>query len=176
MISDRLFRKLDKDRLDAALVLQLLPRLEAALDQLVAARATYVAEGGVRVMHLACQHLVDVLDGGFELPSKRVFMRDRPRPHKRRNGRVVYEVHGQCDPDGPLEVFTRTAARARPVALKTLLDTLLHEWVHHYDFTRFGESVHCKGFYERLTQLYHPLRDRLDQLTRSARTDRGPPA
>jgi hypothetical protein len=165
MLTDRLFRKLDRERLDAALLLTLAPRLEAALDDLVRAREAYVEQGAVRVMHVACQQLVDVLDASFDLPSKRVFMRDRPRPHKRRKGRVVYEVHGQCDPDGPMEIFTRTAAHARPVALKTLLDTLLHEWVHHYDFTRFGESVHCKGFYERLSQLYRPLRDRLDVLS-----------
>ncbi len=175
MVSDRLFRKLDRERFEDAHLGQLMPGLIQALDALSGAHANYAAQGAVRVMHLACQHLVDQLDEGFDLPSKRVFMRDRPRPHRRHRGRVVYEVHGQCDPDGPLEVFTRTAAQARPVALKTLLDTLLHEWVHHYDFVRFGESVHCTGFYERLAQLYKPLRDRVDELSRCARTDRDPP-
>jgi hypothetical protein len=45
------------------------------------------------------------------------------------------------------------------VAWKTLLQTLLHEWVHHYDFAAFGDSVHCSGFYARMNQLYHPLRE-----------------
>jgi len=173
MLPDRLFRRLDRARLDAALLLRLAPDLEAAVDALSHAHDAYAREGAVRVLHLACQALVDLLDRAHELPSKRVFMRDRPRPHRRRHGRVVYEVHGLCDPEGPLEVYTRTAAQARPVALKSLLDTLLHEWVHHHDFVRFGESVHCTGFYERVGQLYRPLRDRVDELRRCARTDRG---
>ena len=172
MLPDRLFRKLDRARLDAALLLQLEPHLTSALDALHGAHAEYVEGGAVRGLHLTAQALVDVLDGSHGLPSKRVFLRDRPRPHRRRHGRVVYEVHGLCDPEGPLEVYTRTAAKAQPVALKSMLDTLLHEWVHHHDFVRFGESVHCTGFYERVGQLYRPLRDRVDSLSRSARTDR----
>lgn len=162
MIPDRLFRKLDRARLAKGTLTSLRPELHAAVEDLHAAHATYAEQGGVKVLHVACQALVDRLNRGFGLPEKRVFLRDRPRPHKRSKGRIVYELHGECDPYGPLEIFTRTAARANPVALKTLLNTLLHEWVHHYDFASFDESVHCTGFYERLAQVYKPLRDQVD--------------
>ena len=162
MLPDKLYRRLDRARLPRQDLVLVLPTLRQALARLRAAHAEYGAGGRVRVLHRACQDLVGVLDEGFGLPSKRVLLRDRPRPHKRSGGRIVYEVHGECDPDGPLEVYTRTAARAQPVALKSLLDTLLHEWVHHFDFATFDESVHCDGFYERLAQVYRPLRDALD--------------
>jgi len=172
MVSDRLFQKLDRDRLDTVILKTAMPELKSVLDEVVRARESYAADGGVRTLHLALQQVVDVLDVCFELPAKRVFLRDRPRPHRRSQGRVVYEVHGECNPDGPMEIYTRTAAYARPVALKSLLDTLLHEWIHHYDFTCFGDSVHCEGFFERLAQVYRPLRDRLDAISGCARTDR----
>jgi hypothetical protein len=172
MVSERLFQKMDRARLDSATLNAAMPDLMSVLVEVVRARESYVADGGVRALHLTFQQVVDVLDGCFGLPTKRVFLRDRPRPHRRSQGRVVYEVHGECDPDGPMEIYTRTAAYARPVALKSLLDTLLHEWIHHYDFTRFGDSLHCDGFFERLAQVYRPMRDRLDKLSELARTDR----
>lgn len=107
---------------------------------------------------------MDLLNDEFDVAGKRVFLRDRPRPHKRRGGRIVYELHGLCERDGPLEIYTRTAARAQPVALKTLVNTLLHEWIHHWDFDTHGNSVHCSGFYERLGQVYRPSRDIIDGL------------
>lgn len=159
MTSVALLRTLDRHRLA-------LPPLDAAQDELcalalalAAARARYVASGRVGDLARRAQALADRLSVAFEVPKKRVLLRDRPRPHKRRGGRVVYEVFGQCEPDGLLEVYTRTAVRAQPVALLSMLDTLVHEWVHHYDFSRFEESVHCDGFYDRVRQIYRPLRD-----------------
>lgn len=159
MLPDRLFRKLDRARLSV----RELRRHEAAwtrdLAALRAAREAYVADGRVPPLSRAAQTLINGLSQVHGVPRKRVVLRDRPRPHKRRGGRVVYELHGLCDPAGPLEVYTRTAVRAQPVALKTMLETLYHEWIHHWDFSCFGASVHSSGFYERVGQLYRPSRD-----------------
>ena len=164
MLPQRTFRRLDRARFDPVVLARLAPDLRRDLTGLAASHRAYAA--GARVVDLAgaCRALVADLDTAFELPAKRVFVRDSPRPHKRRAGKLVWELHGQCDPEGPLEVFTRTAAQARPVALKTLLDTLLHEWVHHHDFCTHGDSVHCGGFYERVGQLYRPAREWVDGL------------
>jgi hypothetical protein len=159
MLPERLFRRIDRARLEAGRLAAARPELRARLHELVRAREAYAGDGAVGPLQRACQHLVDTLDHVFGLPAKRVVLRDRPRPHRRRNGKVVYELHGQCDPQGPLEVYTRTAVRAAPVAVRTLLETLLHEWVHHHDFVRFGASVHCRGFYERLGQVHRPARE-----------------
>ena len=163
MLTERRFRRLDRARLARPVLRRATPELRACLDGLAVAHARYAAGGSPAELRQGCQGLVQVLNGAFDLPAKRVLLRDRPRPHRRRGGRIVYEVHGQCDPEGLLEVYTRTAAKARPVALRTLLNTLLHEWVHHYDFALLGESVHCSGFYERLGQVYKPARDWLDR-------------
>jgi len=162
MVSQRLFNRLDHARLDRTTLTCAWPELRAALDTLQLGHRRYGADGRVVDLARACQHMVAVLNRGFDLSRKQIVVRDRPRPHRRRGGRIVYELHGLCDPEGPLELYTRTAAHARPVALKTLLNTLLHEWVHHFDFCSFGESVHCSGFYERLAQVYRPARDVLD--------------
>lgn len=175
MLGDRRFRSLDRARLDARDLAHGWPRIESAVVALRAAQAVFAARGEVPPLARACQDLVAALDATFGVPAKRVFLRDRPRPHRRRNGRIVYELHGQCSSDGPIEVYVRTAAHGRPVACKTLLDTLLHEWVHHWDFTRHGASVHCSGFYERLAQLYRPARDRLDALAAQEAARAGPP-
>jgi hypothetical protein len=171
MLPQRQFRRLDKARLPRTDLARMTPALRLAVEDLRRAHAGYGESGAVRGLHLASQALVDLLDGELEIPRKQVFLRDRPRPHRRSGGRIVYELHGECDPEGPLEIYTRTAAHGRPVALKSLLNTLLHEWVHHYDFSVFDESVHCAGFYERLNQLYRPARGWVDELTREVRTD-----
>ena len=163
VLPERRFRKLDRARLSRRVLRRTWPELIAALDGLRLAHAEYGESGSVVSLARRAQAFTGVLDGAFGLPPKHVFLRDRPRPHRRRNGRVVYELHGLCAADGPLEVYTRTAVQARPVALRALLNTLVHEWVHHYDFASFKASVHCSGFYERLAQVYRPSRDWLSE-------------
>jgi len=159
LIPDALFDRLDRHRLARARLARLRDEVDEHARALVEARSLYVVSGRVGSLATRAQRLVDRLGLHFDVPPKRVLLRDRPRPHRRRGRRVVYEVFGQCEPDGLLEVYTRTAVRAQPVALLTILDTLVHEWVHHYDVSRFEESVHCDGFFERVAQLYRPMRD-----------------
>jgi hypothetical protein len=53
----------------------------------------------------------------------------------------------------------RTARHRRVVAFKTFLRTLLHEVVHHLDFTlwRMPESFHTEGFFRRESSLFNQL-------------------
>ncbi len=158
MVADPLFRRLDRARLDATLTRRALAEAPARIEAFVAAHAAFRSGAAVAPLTAASQRLVDLLCDEFVLARKRVVLRDEPRPHRRRGGRIVYELHGQCRMHGAIEVFARTAAQERPVAFKSLLETLLHEFVHHHDFDAFGASVHCGGFYERLGQLYRPLK------------------
>jgi len=75
--------------------------------------------------------------------------------HKKRNGRVAYKQYGYYKPRTKyIYVHNRTAVRGNILAPKTFLDTLLHEWVHHYDFCKLGlNSIHTAGFYKRLKDL-----------------------
>jgi len=156
LLPTRRFARLDSARFRKRTLRHALIDVVEVLDRLPEAHGVFVAEGDVVPLARTAQELVDGLCESFRLPPRRVFMRDRPRPHKRKGGRIVYELHGLCTEDGLLEVYARTAAKAKPVALPTLLNTLLHEWVHHWDFETFGTSVHCSGFYHRLNQLYRP--------------------
>ena len=158
MLPERLFRRLDRARLDATLTHRAIRGASTWMQRLVAGHDGFRSGAGADHLASGAQGLVDVLCDEFVLGRKRVALRDEPRPHKRRGGRIVFELHGRCRMRGSIEIFARTAAQERPVALKTLLETLLHEFVHHYDFDAFGASVHCSGFYERLGQLYRPLR------------------
>jgi len=45
------------------------------------------------------------------------------------------------------------------LAPKVFLETLLHEWVHHYDFTglQLDRSPHTSGFFNRIHDLAETL-------------------
>ena len=152
---------MDRARLGKRQVRRALSGLPDQLEGLAAAHRGFSTDGVIVPLAGGCQALIDGLNSDFELPGRRVFLRDRPRPHKRSGGRIVYELHGLCTTDGLLEVYARTAARAKPVALPTLLNTLLHEWIHHWDLVTLGTSVHCRGFYKRLDQIYRPAVEHL---------------
>lgn len=73
------------------------------------------------------------------------------------------ELHGLYTRDGRsrarIRVWMRTARHQRVVAFKTFLRTLLHEVVHHLDFTlwRMPESFHTEGFFRRESSLFNQL-------------------
>lgn len=69
----------------------------------------------------------------------------------------LYEMPEQGRP--VIRAWMRTAVHNRPVAFKSFLRTLLHEVVHHLDFTHFGlrESFHTEGFFKREAHLARQL-------------------
>ena len=75
--------------------------------------------------------------------------------HKKHNGRVVAKQYGYYKPGTHyIYITNRTAVRGQILAPKTFLDTLLHEWMHHYDFKKLKiNSIHSSGFYARLKDL-----------------------
>jgi len=56
-------------------------------------------------------------------------------------------------------LYKYTAKRNKLRATKSLLDTLLHEFVHHFDYTVLGleKSLHTSGFYKRIGWLKNSL-------------------
>lgn len=79
--------------------------------------------------------------------------------HKRRGARLAVKRYGAYYPRTKrISIQNKTAVQAKVLAPKTFLDTLLHEWMHHYDYERLRlNSIHTKGFYERIRS----LKDRL---------------
>jgi len=75
--------------------------------------------------------------------------------HKKKDGRLVAKKYGVYYPKTKkISIQNLTAVRGQELAPKTFLDTLLHEWMHHYDFEYLKiNSIHTRGFYERIRSL-----------------------
>ena len=80
------------------------------------------------------------------------------RPHARWG-----ELHGlytnERGKPPKIQLWMRTAKQKRVVAFRTFLRTLLHEVVHHVDYTglRLKDSFHTEGFYRRESSLFSQL-------------------
>jgi hypothetical protein len=86
---------------------------------------------------------------------------DEKQHHRRRGGKISMRQYGYYKPDKKyIYITNRTAARGQILAPKSFLNTLLHEWIHHYDFCKLKiNSIHSKGFYARLKDLSQKLID-----------------
>ena len=60
---------------------------------------------------------------------------------------------------GNIVLSNKTAIREATLAPKTFLDTLIHEFMHHYDYEvlKFPVSLHTAGFYYRLGDMMKKL-------------------
>lgn len=101
------------------------------------------------------EKLLDALADRACIDIVKVTIADKPQVHKKKQGRVVYKQYGFYRPDKKSIYITNlTAVRKKPLAGKTFCDTLLHEWMHHYDSVKLGlNSIHTAGFYARLRSL-----------------------
>ena len=112
------------------------------------------------------QALLDTLDRAAGLPDCRLTVADRPQQHRTRAGRLELKTYGyyriawEATPRrGTIRIYNLTAIRQQVLAPKVFLETLLHEWVHHYDFTglQLDRSPHTSGFFNRIRDLAETL-------------------
>ncbi|MAG11781.1 MAG: hypothetical protein CMI52_03155 [Parcubacteria group bacterium] len=103
--------------------------------------------------------LLDVLADCAQLDIVKLKISETNQYHKKKGGRVVYKRYGYYKPDTKyIYIQNRTAVRGQILAPKTFIDTLLHEWMHHYDSQKLGlNSIHTKGFYMRIKDLKKKL-------------------
>ena len=114
--------------------------------------------------------LCDALDEAYRLPPCRLVVADRPQTHAlQESGRLASKTYGyyRCTlPAGggtpercAIRIYHRTAVRQQVLAAKPFCNTLLHEWMHHYDFAglRLARSPHTTGFFTRLRWLAEQL-------------------
>ncbi len=106
----------------------------------------------------ACQEMLDLLAdaAGIERPTFR--LKDTATA-KFRRGRAVWKLYGTCDPDGTITVAYKTAVRRKVFAFLTFFDTVVHEFMHHWDARklRLARSFHTRGFYLRTRALRDAL-------------------
>ena len=112
------------------------------------------------------QRLLDTLDDAAGLPPCKLTVADRPQRHRTRDGKLALKTYGyyriawEAVPRrGSIRIYNLTAIRQQVLAPKVFLETLLHEWVHHYDFTglELDRSPHTSGFYARIRDLAESL-------------------
>ena len=92
----------------------------------------------------------------LKVASPKLVVKDEPRPHRVKEGRLSYQRLGSYSPrTQTIRMHNRTAVRAQIVAPRTAFETLIHELVHHLDFEHLGlaRSLHTSGFYHRIGYL-----------------------
>jgi len=106
------------------------------------------------------ESLLDELCDGANMDIVHLTVNDANQKHRRRNGRIVMKRYGLYKiRDRAIHIENRTAARGQIISAKSFLDTLLHEWLHHYDTLKLKlNSIHSKGFYDRFNDLKEKLR------------------
>ncbi len=80
------------------------------------------------------------------------------RPHRVHGGHLDYELHGDYTIEtGVLRAWMRTAILGKVTSYRGMLNTLLHEFLHHLDVKLFAwpDTPHTRGFYWRVDALYH---------------------
>jgi len=101
------------------------------------------------------QELLDELSSSAGIEAVKLKVSATRQYHKKIEGRVVLRQYGyyrfkSCY----LYIQNQTPIRGQDMAPKTFFDTLMHEWMHHYDYYGLRiASIHTKGFYLRLKDL-----------------------
>lgn len=82
----------------------------------------------------------------------------------------LYESRSAGGKSARITVWMRTAKRRDVVAFKTFLHTVIHEVMHHIDFTylKLADSFHTEGFYKREAALTRELLQAMKQIKVSA--------
>ena len=99
--------------------------------------------------------LLDELSDGAGIDIVKLKISDTRQYHQKYNGRIVSKQYGYYRSQSHyIYIQNLTPARGQILAPKTFLDTLLHEWMHHYDIKKLKlNSIHTAGFYLRLKSL-----------------------
>lgn len=99
--------------------------------------------------------LLDALADDASIDICTLKVSDTRQYHRRQGNRVVFRQYGYYRPPSRyIYIQNFTAVRGQPLAPRAFLETLLHEWTHHYDTVVLGlNSIHSSGFYARLNDL-----------------------
>jgi hypothetical protein len=109
-------------------------------------------------VHDGCQELLNQLADAAGIPRPTFKLKDTAYA-KFRGGRAVWKLYGTCERDGTITVAYKTAVRRKVFAFLTFFDTVVHEFMHHFDDRklRLARSFHTRGFYLRVRALREAL-------------------
>ena len=106
------------------------------------------------------QTLISYLCGKFKIPNARVIVTNRPQPHSTGyNGNLTRKTFGTYEVfSKTITIYNVTAIKKQTISIKVFAETLLHEFMHHYDECYLNiNSMHTKGFYMRISDLQKKL-------------------
>lgn len=103
------------------------------------------------------QKLLDYLCNKYKIARIPLIVTNTPR-RCQGNGQT-YGFYRVCGKRGiSITIYNKTAKTGQEVAIKTFANTLLHEFIHHYDTTYLDiVSTHTTGFYKRIADLKRKL-------------------
>jgi hypothetical protein len=114
----------------------------------------------VNERYIKAKKLLDYLCTKYKIAPITLVITDKPQPNCTCNGRLVKKTLGTYNPAfHKITMYNSTAIKKQAVSIKTFTHTLLHEFVHHYDFQvlKMENSLHCVGFYKRISDLQNKL-------------------
>ncbi len=114
--------------------------------------------GNLKRLQTTTAELSLAVTQAFGVGSVRVQVKSR-RPMDRA-GAEYYGLTTWEEGKQPLiELWMRTRAQGRVVAFKTYIRTLIHELLHHLDYSYLGlgETFHTEGFFKRESNLFRLL-------------------
>ncbi|MBT6396656.1 MAG: hypothetical protein HOJ95_18350, partial [Nitrospinaceae bacterium] len=130
-------------------------RIRPTVEERELTRKLIVANGaGTREAY--GQKLLSAMCARLRITPVRLHVLDKNQPHKKSGGRLAYKEYGAYYlEDQVILIANLTAVRGKVVAGKTFFDTLIHEFMHHFDrkFLKISSTPHSPGFYNRIEDL-----------------------
>ena len=107
------------------------------------------------------QQLYDHLNDHYELPKNKVVVNGSRTDARGGDTHGYYRVGS-----GHTRIYPYTKVRKQVVANKTFLNTVIHEWMHHYDYNGINlqKSIHTSGFFKRIGTLNDQLKPVLEEI------------
>lgn len=101
------------------------------------------------------QRLLEYLCGKFSLPMMHVYFVNIRQPRK--YGKTWYAFYYYNNHS--VRVFNLSSKAGKPISMESVSDTIIHEFMHHYDRYRLKieSSPHTRGFYLRIKDLLNKL-------------------
>lgn len=109
---------------------------------------------------IASQELINYLCDKFKIKRIPVYVKDWSQPHRvNENGKMKSKTFGRYWVHNRIEIWNKTAIKSQVISINVFADTLIHEFIHHYDTYVLGiNSIHSAGFYKRISDLVNKLK------------------
>ena len=104
------------------------------------------------------QNLLNYLCDKYKINRIPLYVSEQPRKRNGRGQTLGFYKHTASGRGVSITVYNLTAKTKAKVSIKRFTDTLLHEFIHHYDTEYLKiKSAHTCGFYKRITDLQKKL-------------------